>query len=844
MDQLIPVASKLQDVLGALGQNTTLNLPQIVVVGSQSSGKSSVLESLVGRSFLPRGNGIVTRRPLILQLYNTAGTAPPIDVVNNDDINTNGELLDGGNSSNSNDDGSQHSNLERGISKMSLGVTGKKQKDDSDPDEWGEFLHFPGKRFHSFIDIRDEITRETERLTGSGKSINPTPIHLKICSPRVLALTLVDLPGMARVAVGDQPHDIESQIREMAMRYVSNPNAIILAVSPANNDVACSDALQLANEVDPRGERTIGVLTKLDLMDPGTNASNVLRNQILPLRMGHIAIVGRGQKDVDSGSGVREGLKKEQNFFRTHSVYGNDSTLLARCGTLNLAKTLNSMLMHHVRECLPELKSRIISMTEDVQDELDSLGSGPMSRGALNRRAAAASEGTGTTDNSSPDELPFTDSEKGAALLQLLGKFSTNFGAAVEGRGNVGGVGWGRGGGAADDNDLIGGARVNYIFNDVFAASMTAVGAFDGLPDSEIRTTICNANGTRPSLFVPEISFDILVRRQISRLEQPGVQCVDLVYEELRRIASQCEPPELTRFPNLRDRMSTVMSNLLRRAVIPTQMMVSNIVKIELSYINTSHPDFIGGSRAVAQLMHKIDRDEKNAKDKSKKGKIEGRVKGQMNEEGDTFSDASESEGDISAPPTVKRRDNVSGENSGGTDQSSSSSNHPGIMGFIFGGASSARKSSLLPPQQRHVSPLRSKNISSSNPSRRELLSHIVQLPLMPDSVKRSDVPPTDREIRETEIIKSLIESYFGIVRKNFIDMVPKTVMYFLVNHVRDAVQNELVAELYGGDPAEMGLLMDEAEDVAQRRKTCIEMRALLTKALDIVNEVRDFSAT
>ena len=75
MEELIPIASKLQDVLGALGQNTNLDLPQIVVIGGQSSGKSSVLESVVGRSFLPRGTGIVTRRPLVLQLFNT--TAGP-----------------------------------------------------------------------------------------------------------------------------------------------------------------------------------------------------------------------------------------------------------------------------------------------------------------------------------------------------------------------------------------------------------------------------------------------------------------------------------------------------------------------------------------------------------------------------------------------------------------------------------------------------------------------------------------------------------------------------------------------------------------------------------------------
>ncbi len=69
MEQLIPVINKLQDVFNAIGTDS-IDLPQIVVVGSQSSGKSSVLENIVGRDFLPRGMGIVTRRPLVLQLIN------------------------------------------------------------------------------------------------------------------------------------------------------------------------------------------------------------------------------------------------------------------------------------------------------------------------------------------------------------------------------------------------------------------------------------------------------------------------------------------------------------------------------------------------------------------------------------------------------------------------------------------------------------------------------------------------------------------------------------------------------------------------------------------------------
>jgi len=116
----------------------------------------------------------------------------------------------------------------------------------------------------------------------------------------------------------------------------------------------------------------------------------------------------------------------------------------------------------------------------------------------------------------------------------------------------------------------------------------------------------------------------------------------------------------------------------------------------------------------------------------------------------------------------------------------------------------------------------------------------IVHLPQMPQTMKQTDVPPTERERVEMEVIKSLMESYFSIVQKNFIDMVPKTIMYFLVNHVRDSLQNELVSELYRD--AEVGTLMQEADDIAERRQNCVEMKDLLSKALDIVNEVRDFN--
>jgi dynamin 1-like protein len=441
MEQLIPIASKLQDVLGAVGQTTSLDLPQIVVVGGQSSGKSSVLESIVGRSFLPRGTGIVTRRPLILQLYNTRqGSIAVNDPSSTEDYDASPEA----------------------------------------GEEWGEFLHNQDKKFYDFNAIRKEIITETDRITGRNKGVDHEPIQLKIYSPRVLALTLVDLPGIAKVPVGDQPHDIEKQIRDMCLHYISNPNAIILAVTSANTDIANSDALQLAQIADPSGNRTVGVLTKIDLMDPGTDCSEILLNRVIPLRRGYVAVVNRGQKDVVSDSSIRDGLKREEQFFKKHPVYSKERSLLSKCGIPRLSKALNTMLMHHIRDCLPDLKARITHMMGDVNQELEALGSA----------AHNASRST-----------------RGAALLKLLSKFATNFGSLIDGRGckdleknkRVA-----NGGNAYIAAELEGGARVSFIFTDIFAASLSKVGAFDALTDEEVRTTIRNANGTRPALFLCE----------------------------------------------------------------------------------------------------------------------------------------------------------------------------------------------------------------------------------------------------------------------------------------------------------------------------------------------------
>jgi dynamin 1-like protein len=133
--------------------------------------------------------------------------------------------------------------------------------------EWGEFLHKKGEKFHDFSKIRKEIEEQTMRIAGYDKNISEEPISLTIFSPFVVDLTMVDLPGITKVPIRGQPHDIEDQIKRITYKYISQPNALILALTAANTDLANSDALKMAREVDPDGERTIGVVTKIDLMD-------------------------------------------------------------------------------------------------------------------------------------------------------------------------------------------------------------------------------------------------------------------------------------------------------------------------------------------------------------------------------------------------------------------------------------------------------------------------------------------------------------------------------------------------------------------------------------------------
>ncbi|XP_025888329.1 dynamin-related protein 3A isoform X3 [Solanum lycopersicum] len=648
---VIPIINKLQDIFSPLGdiddRFTGLRLPQVAVIGSQSSGKSSVLEALVGRDFLPRGCDICTRRPLVLQLEKRSAE------IGNDSL------------------------------------------------EWGEFGHLSEKRFYDFSAIRREILAETEKEVGVNKGVSDKQIRLKICSPNVLNITLVDLPGITKVPVGDQPSDIEARIRDMIMSYIKQETSIILAVSPANADLANSDALQMAKQVDPTGTRTIGVITKLDIMDKGTNARSFLLGKVIPLRLGYIGVVNRSQEDINNNRPIREALAYEEQFFRDYHVYRG---LSDRCGIPQLAKKLNQILEQHIRNVLPTLKTDLTSQLVAAEKELHAYGEALESKG-----------------------------ERGAMLLNILTKYSEAFSSEVDGKSQ-----------AMTTKELSGGARIHHIFQSIFVKSL-----------------------------------------EISRA---------------------CETVEMQRFSELRRRLEDVTARFLRDDVKPAERMITNLIDMEMDYINSSHPNFIGGTKAVDIAQNEL-----------KTMQV-----GRPQSDNDRVSSAEESK-------TLKR----------------------GWLEFSFGTLVGEGGGRLEATMWRSTSTTRTWGVTSlfgirgssvGNSSKRHAAEVVHDITLAPPVIQLKNPPlvlrPGETETEyQVEIIvtKLLIASYYDIVRRNIQDLVPKAIMHYLVNHAKRNLLGTFIEKLYRENLYED--LLREHDDVVIQRRTTAEMCNALRQAVETLDE-------
>ncbi|KAH7815210.1 Dynamin-related protein 1B (Dnm1B) [Monocercomonoides exilis] len=659
MESLLTVMSRLMRVF-AQARVPPVQLPQIVVVGSQSSGKSSVIEAIVQRDFLPRGSGIVTRRPLQLTLVNESASG-------------------------------------------------------SD-EEWGEFAHLKGKKFHDFSEIKQEIQNETNKVAGTAKGVSAEPIVLTIHSPSVVNLILVDLPGLTKVAVEGQPKDIEKQIADMVEKYISQERTIILAVSPGPVDLANSDSLKLAQRWDPKGERTLGVITKLDLMDRGTDASDVLQNRVFRLRLGYVGLCLRSQDDINKNKTVRDALKDEEAFFRSHPAY---SSFADQCGTMYLGQTLSKLLLNHVRMYLPQINKQIHAQLSQTQQELLRYGVPPEEQGGF-----------------------------GVLLLTAINEFSTKVNESLEGT-------------VSDEGrtELRGGARLNRVFREVFLNDLDRTKFDLEMSQQELLIQMRNSLGVNSLLFIPEKCFYQLSKKQIERLRDPCVRCVELAHAECNQLLKTTlhHVTGIERFPKLRQRLLEETSQMAYDLMKNTLTTINNIIDVEESYINTRHPEF-RTEEVVASVII-----EKEEMQKRREMEVEEAAKHPK------------------------------------TQQKSSSKD----------GAGSNAQSSTEATFKYSIS----QNSQAMN----------LQALTESDEVK-------------VEIVRRLVYRYFDITRKAIGDLVPKTIMHFLINALRRTMQTELMKRLYKESLFEE--LLSEDEDVKRRRSLCVDRMKVLQESTRILDDV------
>ncbi|KAF2324885.1 hypothetical protein P3X46_003539 [Hevea brasiliensis] len=486
MENLISLVNKIQRACTALGDHgeesalPTLwdSLPAIAVVGGQSSGKSSVLESIVGKDFLPRGAGIVTRRPLVLQLHRI-------------------------------DEGR----------------------------EYAEFMHLPRKKFTDFAAVRQEISDETDRETGRTKQISTVPIHLSIYSPNVVNLTLIDLPGLTKVAVEGQPESIVMDIENMIRSYIEKPNCIILAISPANQDLATSDAIKISREVDPKGERTFGVLTKIDLMDKGTDAVDILEGRSYKLQFPWIGVVNRSQADINKSVDMIAARRREREYFQSSPEYRH---LAQRMGSEHLGKMLSKHLEQVIKSRIPGLQSLINKTIAELESELSRLGK------------PVATDAGG----------------KLYMIMEICRSFDQIFKERLDGI-------------------RSGGEKIYLVFDNQLPAALKRLQFDKHLSMDNVRKLICEADGYQPHLIAPEQGYRRLIESTLVTIRAPAEAAVDAVHAILKELVQKSisETLELKQYPTLRVEVSNAAIESLERMREESKKATLQLVDMECCYL-------------------------------------------------------------------------------------------------------------------------------------------------------------------------------------------------------------------------------------------------------------------
>ena len=489
--KLITLIDQLRDV----GVQEYIKLPRIASLGTQSSGKSSVLESIVGLDFLPRGDGVVTRRPLELRLCHINSGEP-----------------------------------------------------------YAHFEEKKGVTFKDFNKVRETIESLTDDVCKKDKNIVDKPIVLNVYSQTCPDLTLIDLPGVTRVPVGDQPKNIEEITKKMARRYCEDPLTIILCVIAANSDIATSDGLKMAKEIDVNGTRTLGVLTKLDIMDKGTDARKALMNEEIHLKLGYVGVKNRSKQDLIDKIPMQEAFRKEKEFFLNHPVYKRMGP--GYYGTDVLIQKLTKILFKVIREHLPTIIKAINDNIKKCEEELMLLG----------------------------EPMPVDDAGKMSLLWNMLNEFCDIYRNVLSG--------------CNDEKKYTflkdeGGHKVKDHFRSLLESYIDDYDCTEYIDDSQINQALIIHEGDSIPGFPSVDAFYYILRPHLEELKGPVQECFDKVYEYLEQLATLIVDNTFSRFPQAVTDMTEMVMRYLQDERDKCKAVLDQVVNMEIEFLFTNDTDYL-----------------------------------------------------------------------------------------------------------------------------------------------------------------------------------------------------------------------------------------------------------
>lgn len=511
--EIINIGNALSAIL-LKEKNIDIEIPQLVVVGTQSSGKSSLLNGIIGMDILPTGSNMVTRTPLNLQL-----------------IQDSTPRLEFGNYSN-----------------------GKWQKETSIN------LTLPVPSLTESLKTKQEIIKRTRDLAGKEKSISHQPINIKIYAPNLPNLGLIDLPGLTMVACTDkgQPKNIKEQIRNMVAKYIQNKKSIILAVMPARTDLEADPSLEFIKEFDCNGDRTIGILTKIDLMNKDTDVTKYLKNDIskdLKLKYGYFAIKNRSPKEM-ADINILSGIQNEKQFFNKHPKYSNINHL-GRTGVKNLSKFLSTILTQHIKKSLPAVTLEINKLYEIINKKYNSLGG----------------------------DVPSNKDSMISLIHQLVSNFSTVFTKRIENKKSYNNIG----------------LKIKQIFID-YRSKIDNIKPFNNLNSQEkyIDTAIQKCEGNHMNFLTPPIEVlelclqDDNLGNPFKFLMIPSEETLQKINSEMYNVANDILKDETyTRFPNLVKIIKREFEVIIYNNKKNTSNTMINSINMEKEYVWTDDQDFL-----------------------------------------------------------------------------------------------------------------------------------------------------------------------------------------------------------------------------------------------------------